>query len=105
MQHLAPGRDPPVEGVRVQREAGDVGEQRREVVLPRGEVACRVEFNVKTFRPLKYMPLLTMVKRFSSQTLSNFTEFGVPGQQSVLGPRAECSSSSTSATAATFPLL
>ena len=58
MQHLAPGRDPPVEGVRVQREAGDVGEQRGEVVLARGEVACRVEFNVKTFRPLKYMPCL-----------------------------------------------
>ena len=60
MQHLAPGRDPPVEGVRVQREAGDVGEQRGEVVLPRGEVACRVECNVKTFGPLKYMPLLTI---------------------------------------------
>ena len=53
MQHLAPGRDPPVEGVRVQREAGDVGEQRGEVVLARGEVACRVVFNVKTFRPFK----------------------------------------------------
>ena len=43
MEHLAPGRDPSVEGVRVEGEAGDIGEERREVVLAGGEVAWAAE--------------------------------------------------------------